>query len=205
MTEEVTTESLETDTSCESKESRFKKPENLPQTILISIIGGLLFVLLDAIWWPHTTIGFFKFGFAPSLALVAAVGGVRGSLAGFLTGYIGKLLSDIILSGGIIAFSLYGVAIGFLGLVVGIAGYNLIQGRSLAKLSIMSAIGLVFTALLIVVFGLFVEGVAVIVAIGFQLIPTLTVGLPTVILLTPLFARLWHAAIPSPIETESSK
>jgi uncharacterized membrane protein len=205
MTDEVTIETTETDTPSESKHSLFKKPENILETILVSIIGGLLFVLLDIIWWPHTTIGFFKLGFAPALALVAAVGAVRGSLAGFLTGYFGKLLSDMILSGGIVSFTLYGVAVGFLGLVVGFASYDLMQGRSLAKLSIMSAVGLVFNALLTVVFGLFVEGVAAIVAIGFQLIPILTVGLPTVILLSPLFARIWTAATTSPAANEFSE
>jgi uncharacterized membrane protein len=200
MTEEVTIESTETETPVESKTSRFKKPENVLRTILFSIIGALLFLVLDVVQWPYTSIDFFKLGFAPALALVASVGAVRGPLAGFLTGYIGKILSDIVLSGSLVAFTLYGVAIGVLGLIVGIASYDLAKGRSLIKLSIMSAIGLVFTALLTVVFGLFVERVASIVSIGFQLLPMLTVGLPTVILLTPLFARIWYFVVSRPIE-----
>jgi uncharacterized membrane protein len=195
MTEEVTTESAETETPVESKTSRIKRPENALRTILVSLVAALVFMVLDVVQWPYTSIGLFKLGFAPALALVASVGAVRGPLTGFLTGYIGKLLSDIVLSGSVVAFTLYGLAIGVLGLIVGIASYDLAKGRSLIKLSIMSAIGLVFTALLTVVFGLFVEGVASLVSIGFQLLPLLTVGLPTVILLTPLFARIWHFVV----------
>lgn len=200
MTEEVTIESTETETPVEAKTSRFKRPENILRTILVSIFGALVFMVLDVVEWPYMSIGLFKLGFAPALALVASVGAIRGPLAGFLTGYIGKLLSDIILSGSIVALTLYGFAIGVLGLIVGIASYDLTKGRSLIKLSIMSAIGLVFTALLTVVFGLFVEGVASIVSIGFQLLPILTVGLPTVVLLTPLFARIWQFITSRPPE-----
>ncbi|MHA2003228.1 MAG: hypothetical protein ACW960_03890 [Candidatus Thorarchaeota archaeon] len=200
MTEEVTTESSETETPVESKTSRIKRPENVLRTILFSIIGALLFLVLDVVQWPYTSIDLFKLGFAPALALVASVGAVRGPLTGFLTGYIGKLLSDIVLSGGLVAFTLYGFAFGVLGLIVGIASYDLAKGRSLIKLSIMSAIGLIFAALLTVVFGLFVERVASLVSIGFQLLPLLTVGLPTVILLTPLFVRIWQFAMSRPTE-----
>ncbi|MHA2192460.1 MAG: hypothetical protein ACXAAR_03420 [Candidatus Thorarchaeota archaeon] len=146
MTEEVTTESSETETPVESKTSRIKRPENVLRTILFSIIGALLFLVLDVVQWPYTSIDLFKLGFAPALALVASVGAVRGPLTGFLTGYIGKLLSDIVLSGGLVAFTLYGFAFGVLGLIVGIASYDLAKGRSLIKLSIMSAIGLIFSS-----------------------------------------------------------
>ncbi|MGD9381540.1 MAG: hypothetical protein PVI03_03770 [Candidatus Thorarchaeota archaeon] len=200
MTEEVTIESTETETPVESKTSRFKRPENILQAILVSIFGAFVFMVLDVVEWPYMSIGLFKLGFAPALALVASVGAIRGPLTGFFTGYLGKLLSDIVLSGSIVALTLYGFAIGVLGLIVGIATYDLKKGRSLIKLSIMSAIGLVFTALLTVVFGLFVEGVASIVSIGFQLLPMLTVGLPTVVLLTPLFARIWQFITSSPPE-----
>jgi len=123
--------------------------------------------------------------------VIAVVGAIRGPFAGFLAGYIGEQLASIFLTGGIVAFSMYGVAFGFLGLVTGLATYDFTSGRSLAKLSILSAIGLLFAALITTVVGLFVEQVAVLVAIGFQLLPLLTIGLPTVLLLTPLFARFW--------------
>ena len=204
MTEEVTTES--TEIPSEPKTRRIKKPENVLRTILISIIAALFFLVLDLIQWPYTVIGLFRLGLAPALAVVALIGAIKGPLAGFLTGYIGKMLSDFVLSGAIVAFTLYGFAIGFLGLVVGLASYDLTSGRSLVKMSVLSAIGLVFTALLTVVFGLFVEGIASIVSIGFQLLPMLTVGLPTVVLLTPLFARIWqHIAYHSTEKSETAE
>jgi energy-coupling factor transport system substrate-specific component len=160
-------------------------------TILTALIGAGIYLITKVIPMPYLAIGLFPLGLAPALALVAVVGAIRGPIAGFLTGYIGEFIVNIFLTGGIVAFSLYGVAFGTLGLVSGLPSYDFTSGRSLAKLSILSVIGLIFTALITAITGLFVEHVATLVAIGFQLLPLLTIGLPTVILLTPLFARLW--------------
>jgi len=65
----------------------------------------------------------------------------------------------------------------------------------LVKMSILSVIGLVFTVLLTVVVGLTVEVYADLVVLGFVMLPLLTVGIPSVFLLTPLFARLWYAVM----------
>lgn len=161
-------------------------------TLLVVLFGAVLYMFFEVIPMPTLAVGFFSLGFAPALAVIATVGAIRGPIAGFLAGYIGEQLASIFLSGGIVAFSMYGVAIGFLGLIVGLLTYDFTSGRSLAKLSILSAIGLIFAALITTVVGLFVEQVAVLVAIGLQLLPMLTIGLPTVMLLTPLFARLWY-------------
>ncbi|MBE0526451.1 MAG: hypothetical protein IH631_05880 [Candidatus Thorarchaeota archaeon] len=161
-------------------------------TLLVVLFGAVLYMFFEVIPMPTLAVGFFSLGFAPALAVIATVGAIRGPIAGFLAGYIGEQLASIFLSGGIVAFSMYGVAIGFLGLVVGLLTYDFTSGRSLAKLSILSAIGLIFAALITTVVGLFVEQVAVLVAIGLQLLPMLTIGLPTVMLLTPLFARFWY-------------
>ncbi|MHA1290112.1 MAG: hypothetical protein ACTSPB_22255, partial [Candidatus Thorarchaeota archaeon] len=80
---------------------------------------------------------------------------------------------------------------GVLGLIVGLAIYDFGKGRSLAKMAILSMIGLVFTLMLVVVIGLLLGDVAILVLIGFQLLPELTLGLPSVFLLTPIFARIW--------------
>jgi energy-coupling factor transport system substrate-specific component len=161
-------------------------------TLLAALIGSGLYLIADLIPMPYLAVSLFSFGLAPALAIIALVGAIRGPIAGFLTGYIGELIVAMFLTGGIVSFTLYGVAFGALGLVSGIPSYDFTSGRSLAKLSILSVIGLVFTALITVIIGLFVEHVATLVAIGFQLLSLLTIGLPTVILLTPLFARFWE-------------
>lgn len=160
-------------------------------TLLAALVGAGIYLIAEMIPMPYLAVSLFSFGLAPSLAVVATVGAIRGPIAGFLTGYIGELIVAMFLTGGIVSFTLYGVAFGSLGLVAGIPSYDFTSGRSLAKLSILSVIGLIFTALITAVIGLFVEHVATLVAIGFQLLPLLTIGLPTVILLTPLFARFW--------------
>ncbi len=161
------------------------------QTIIVAVFGALLYLVLEMIPMPYLGVSIIPLGLVPSLALVATIGAIRGPVAGLLTGYIGVLLANLILNGAIAALTLYGFAIGVLGFIVGIGKYDITNGRSLIKLSIMSAIGLGFTALLTVVIGIFVEGVATLAVIAFQLLPILSLGLPSVILLTPLFARLW--------------
>ncbi|MHA1966131.1 MAG: hypothetical protein ACXACG_17165 [Candidatus Thorarchaeota archaeon] len=162
------------------------------RTLLAALVGAGIYLLSKVIPMPYLALGLFPLGLAPALAVVAAVGAIRGPIAGFLTGYIGELIVNIFSTGGIVTFTLYGIAFGVLGLVSGIPSYDFTSGRSLGKMSVVSVVGLIFTALITAVIGLFVERVATLVAIGFQLLPLLTIGLPTVILLTPLFVKLWE-------------
>ena len=161
-------------------------------TLIASLLGSIIYLGIEMIPMPYLAVSLFTFGLVPSLSVIAAVGAIRGPFAGLLTGYIGGLLVDIILNGEIVALTLYGLALGVMGFIVGFAKYDFTKGRSLAKLSVLSAVGLIFAILLTVLIGLFVVQVATLVAIGFQLLPLLTLGLPTVIVLTPLFARFWQ-------------
>ncbi len=195
MTEGEIDEAMET--TAKSAGEKLQSSRNTLRTLVFSLIGAILYFLLETIPWPSMAIGLIPLGFVPALAVVATMGAIRGPLAGFLTGYLGVLLSDLLLNGEITVFTLYGVAIGILGLITGLASYDFARGRSLAKLSIMSLSGVVFTALLTAVFGLLVERIASIAVIAFQLLPILTMGIPTVVLLAPLFARVWYAVISS--------
>ncbi len=161
-------------------------------TLIASLVGAIIYLGIEMIPMPHLAVSLFTFGLAPSLSVIAAVGAIRGPIAGLLTGYIGGLLASIVLNGEIVALTLYGLALGVMGFIVGFANYDFTKGRSLAKLSVLSAVGLIIAVLLTVLIGLFVEQIATLVAIGFQLLPLLTLGLPTVIVLTPLFVRFWQ-------------
>ncbi|MBN2228923.1 MAG: hypothetical protein JW779_04950 [Candidatus Thorarchaeota archaeon] len=160
-------------------------------TIIFGLVGAGVFVLIYAIEMPFIMISLFKFGLAPALAIIAVVGGLRGPLAGFLTGYLGIILYDFIFFGTVVMLTLPAFSYGVLGLIVGLPSYDLTKGRSLAKMSVLSAIGLVFTALLVVVFDLTIVHHSILIALGFVLLPLMTVGLPSVILITPILARIW--------------
>ena len=164
-------------------------------TTLAVLVGAAIYMVTEVTPMPYLALGLFALGLAPALAVIATIGAIRGPIAGFLAGYIGELTVSTFLTGGIVTFSLYGIAIGMIGLITGLPSYDFTSGRSLAKLSALSVVGLLFTALITTAIGLFVEQVATLVAIGFQLLPMLTIGIPTVILLTPLFARLWSIVI----------
>jgi uncharacterized membrane protein len=174
-------------------------------TIFYGILGAIVFMLFSMIPTPFTMVSIIRFGFIPALAIIGLVGAIRGPIAGLLTGYFGTILADLILQGVIVTMTLPALAYGVMGLIVGLASYDLANGRSLVKLSILSTVGFVFAALLVVVIGLFVEGYAVLVGIAFFLLPKLTSGIPTVLLLTPVFARIWHAANSSPDADEKSE
>jgi len=174
------------------KRLRVGDPKSAIITIVFGVVGAGLFMLIYSIPMPYTMVSLIKFGLSPALAIIAVVGAIRGPLAGFLSGYLGLIMYDLVFSLTIVSMTLPALSYGVLGLIVGLAAYDFTKGRSLAKLSLMSAIGLVFTALIAVVFGLFVDNHSVLLELGFILLPLFTVGLPSVILFTPIYARLWQ-------------
>ncbi len=52
--------------------------------------------------------------------------------------------------------------------------------------------GLVLTILLSFAIGVVVEGYAMLAAVAFVLLPLASVGIPSVLLLTPIFACVWY-------------
>lgn len=161
-------------------------------TLIYTIVGLALFIVLSMIPMPYFLVSLFKFGLIPALAIIAVVAAIRGPLAGLLTGYLGVFLYDLVIRSTIVALGLPALGYGILGLIVGLTTYDFTNGKSLAKLSILSAVGYMFTVLIVVAVGLTIESYATLVALGFVLLPLLTVGLPSIILITPLFARLYH-------------
>ena len=170
-------------------------------TIVTALLGVAFYVLMMWIPWPFIMVDLFMLGLLPSIAVIAVVGAIRGPIAGFLAGYLGEIVYGFLAYGVIVTSTLPALAYGVLGLIVGLAKYDFTNGRSLAKLAILSTVGFVFTALLATVFGLMVEGAATLAVIGFVMLPLITLGLPTAFFLTPVLARTWYAfmsvALPS--------
>jgi uncharacterized membrane protein len=168
---------------------------NFAWTLFYALVGTGVFVLLSMVPMPFTMVSLFQFGIAPALAIIGVVAAIRGPLAGFLTGYLGVVFYDLAIRGTVVTMTLPAIGYGLLGLIVGLATYDLTSGRSLIKLSVLSTVGFMFTVLIVVAVGLTVESIATMVALGFVMLPLITVGLPSVMLLTPVFARVWHALV----------
>ncbi|MHA2423546.1 MAG: hypothetical protein ACXAEF_02090 [Candidatus Thorarchaeota archaeon] len=161
-------------------------------TVVYALAGTGLFVLVYNIPAPYTSFGMFKLGLIPALAVIPVVGAIRGPIAGFITGYLGIVIYDLVFMGAIVTMTLPAIGYGLLGLIVGLGQYQFDSGKSLIKLSILSVVGFVFTVLIVVAVGLVVESLATLVVLGFLMLPLMTMGIPSVLLLTPIFARLWH-------------
>lgn len=195
MTEETLSQTEEVSKKSILETLRIQSYDMRIWTFLYSFLGAGLFVVVSIIPMPFIMMGLLKFGFAPAWAIIAVVGAIRGPLAGFITGYLGQLVYDFVVNGIIVTMTLPAMAWGILGVVVGLTSYDFTNGRSLAKLSILALVGIVITTLLVVVIGLLIETYSILVALGFVLLPMLTVGIPTVVLLTPIYARLWNFVV----------
>lgn len=166
------------------------------ETILFAVAVAGIYALISTIPMPFIMEGLLTLGLVPALALIAFAGAIRGPIAGLLAGYLGEVIYGLLVYNIVVTFTLPALAYGVLGLVVGMASYELSSGRSLVKMSLLSAFGLIMTALLLVIIGMVIEGYATLVAIGFVLLPVLTAGLPTVIFMTPVLARIWGLTAP---------
>jgi len=164
-------------------------------TLIYSFIGIGIFLLIALIPMPYTVFSVFTFGLAPTTAIITLLGAIRGPIAGFLTGYLGTLFKDLLFYSTIVQMTLPNLAYGIMGVIVGLSTYELSNGRSLIKLSILSVIGFILTVVIVGISGIIFEEISTLVETAFVVLPLLTVGIPSVILLTPLFARLWHLII----------
>ncbi|MHA2072236.1 MAG: hypothetical protein ACW985_10685 [Candidatus Thorarchaeota archaeon] len=162
-------------------------------TITYAFMGVVAVILVSALPKPYLAVDVLKFGMIPTVAIIAVVGAIRGPLAGFLTGYFGTIAVDLAMHNVVVTGTLPAAAYGVLGLVAGLATYDFTNGRSLGKLAALSAVGFIFTALLVTVTALFVEVASTLAIVGFVLLPLLTMGLPTAIFLTPVLAWFYHA------------
>ncbi len=180
---------------------RMKDARMAAETILFAVVVAVIYALISIIPMPFVMEGLFTLGLVPALALIAFAGAIRGPIAGLLAGYLGEVIYGLLVYNVVVTFTLPALAYGVLGLVVGMASYELSSGRSLVKMSLLSAFGLIMTALLLVIIGIVIEGYATLVAIGFVLLPVLTAGLPTVVFLTPVLARIWSIAAPAVVSS----
>ena len=164
-------------------------------TVLYSLIAIVCYVLLSLLPQPFTMVGLLKFGIIPTLALIPMLGAIRGPLAGFATGYFGPFFVDMILNQTIIASTIPYFIYGIFGFLVGLAQYQLNNGKSLAKLATLSTLTYFLVVIFLVLSALTIQQNPLVVVLGYVPIGGtgfLTMGIPSVFLLTPLYSRLWH-------------
>jgi len=161
-------------------------------TVLYSVIAIICYILLSLLPQPYTMVGLLKFGIIPALALIPMLGAIRGPLAGFVTGYFGPFFVDLILNQTVIAFTIPYFIYGIFGFLVGLAQYQLNDGKSLAKLAILSTLAFLLSVILLAVIALTIQQISLLVVLGYIILPQLAMGIPSVFLLTLLYCRLWH-------------
>jgi hypothetical protein len=184
-TEDVTTTSL-------TERLHLQDMNTAIWTIIFAVLGAAIYVGISLIPMPFMMVSVLKFGLLPAVTIIALTGAIRGPLAGFIAGYLGEVLYGLLVYNVVVTMTLPAMAYGIMGFIVGLSRYDFTNGRSLLKLAILSVIGFVFTTLLTVVLAITVEGYSVLAAIAFAMLPMLTMGLLTLLFLTPVLARLWY-------------
>lgn len=167
-------------------------PKKILITAIYSLIGIGIYLLVSLIPIPYIVVGFFRFSFIFSIAIIPVLGAIRGPLAGFFTGFIGTLLCDLLSYQVILGLTLPYISYGLLGFIVGLAKYQLNNGKSLVKLSLISLLSFILSTILLTIIALTILNISLLVELGFVILPLLSMGIPTIILLTPLYARLWY-------------
>ena len=105
---------------------------------------------------------------------------------------LGEVLYGLVAHNVIVSMTIPAMAYGVLGFVVGLKTYDFTNGRSLLKLSILSVVGYVFTILLVVVNGIAIEVYSLDAGLLYIMLPMITMGIPTLLFVTPVVARIWH-------------
>lgn len=185
QTEEITKESI-------LRKLHMSDKSTAAWTIIFGVLGALLYAGASMIPMPFIMVSILKFGLLPAVTIIALTGAIRGPIAGFIAGYLGEVIYGLLVYGVVVTVTLLAVAYGIMGLIVGLASYDLTNGRSLMKLAVLSVVGFLFTILLSVVLAITVEGYSVMAAIAFNMLPLLTMGLLTLFFLTPVLARAWY-------------
>jgi hypothetical protein len=167
-------------------------PKMILWTLIYAIIGTILYVGVALIPMPYLAEELMLFGLLPALVIIALVGAIRGPIAGFLVGYLGEVIYGLLAYNVIVSLTIPAMAYGVLGFVVGLKTYDFTDGSSLLRLSILSMIGYVFTILLVVVNGIVIEVYSLDAGLLYIMLPMITMGIPTLLFVTPVVARIWH-------------
>ncbi len=164
-------------------------------TLLYAVIAIVIFLLLSLIPQPFVVVGLFKFGLILPLAIIPTIAAIRGPLVGFITGYFGTFLFDLLFFRVILFMTIPYLPYGLLGFLIGLANYKINKGRSLAKLSIISTLAFLLSVILLTIIGLTIQEISVLVLLGYVVLPLLGMGIPSIFLLTPLYTRSWHIMV----------
>ena len=96
MTSEDTKTSIEPEKSI-LEITYLQNAREIVLTLLCVAFGISFFLGLSLIQMPFIMISFFALGLAPAYAVIAVSGAIRGPIAGFLVGFLGKLFTDLFL------------------------------------------------------------------------------------------------------------
>jgi hypothetical protein len=162
-------------------------------TIIYAIIGTVLYIGVALIPMPYLAEDLMLFGLLPALVIIALVGAIRGPIAGFLVGYLGEVFYGLLAYNVIVTMTLPAIAYGLLGFFVGLGTtYDFTNGKSLLKLSILSVVGYLLTMMFGFVIGITIEVYSFDAWLLYIMLPMVTMGIPTLLFLTPVVARIWH-------------
>ncbi|MHA1905254.1 MAG: hypothetical protein ACXADL_16915 [Candidatus Thorarchaeota archaeon] len=169
-----------------------QRSRHVLQVFKCAIFWAAAYVLFSFHPKPQIAVSFLVFGVVPAWPVITTAGAYGKSSVGFLTGFLGTIAFDLITTGTVLIYLLPAIAYGIMGLITGFAKYDFTNAYSLLKLALMSMLGMIFSAILIV--GIESTTLAYTTLTDFVngLFPLLTIGIPSVFVLTPIYAVVWY-------------
>ena len=173
--------------------SRWKigKESIFPLLLGLGIYIGLevLFIILNL---PIQTYYYITFALVPAIAVPISFGAKYGPIVGFLVGFGGKFLADLILYGGIWIW--WPLGFGLMGLIPGLRFHKYYRGKytegwNLFKISLYALVAAFLGTLIPSMLSIFADQLGLFFPILFYSIPLFFIAALNGVLIAPLMAR----------------
>jgi len=170
---------------------RVEKEQLIPLAVGILAYIGLetLFIILNL---PHQMFVLIYIAIFPAIAIPMVMGAKYGPIIGFLTGFTGKLLVDLIVYGGI--WILWPLGIGLMGFIPGLILHKYYKGKyaegiNLFKFSLVTILAAFIGAFIPAMLSVFIDQLGIVFPLIFYFLPLFCVATFNGFIFSPIFAR----------------
>ena len=163
----------------------------IPLLLGLGVYIGLevIFVFLNL---PIQTYNYITFALVPAIAVPISFGSKYGPIVGFLVGFGGKLLADLILYGGIWIW--WPLGFGLMGLIPGLGFHKYYKGKytegwTLFKISLYALLAVFLGTLIPSIISIFIDRLGLFLPILLYFLPLFFIAALNGVIIAPVMAR----------------